>query len=282
MKRIILITLISIMLLSSCAVISNEGNAGIDSPTTTSPGTTSPETTSPGTKAPETKAPETTASITKTPETTEAETKALETTSSVTTSPETAAPDPIVELHKTDVVIITNGLPRTDEGIEHLGAPTNAGLDYLFEYRISSVNAVSIEDAFSFTVKPNLSNNTVRKVGIIDEKDKFVPIIEAVTGKKFSELYADDFFEKNFIVYVHINGGGASPLRGFEYGYDTSTKLLKITYKKFTLDGIKDCPCEMLHDDGYFITIPKEAITVDGKMIPYEELNFRLTGYIEK
>ena len=39
---------------------------------------------------------------------------------------------------------------------------------------------------------------------------------------------------------------------------------------------------EMLHTYDYFITIPKEAITVDGKMIPYEELNFRFTGYVDK
>ena len=263
MKKLLIIVLISLVLIASC--VENGSGGGSPSEITTDRITTIPISTA----SPETKEPETKESDTVSPETTDTETTASDTT---------ADPESVVELHKTNVIIITNGLPRTDEGIGAFGTPTNAGLDYLFEYSISGGNAVSIEDAFSFTVEPKTSNNTVKKVGIINVREKYVPIIEAVTGKKFSELYNEDFFEKNVIIYVCLNGAGASPLKEFEYGYDTETKLLKLAYKTFKLDGIKNCPCEMLHTDGYFITVPKEAITVDGKLVPYEELKVEVTG----
>ena len=117
------------------------------------------------------------------------------------------------------------------------------------------------------------------KAGIIDSKEKLSEAIEKGTKKKYSELYADDFFEKNIIFFISRYNGG-SVFYEFEYGFDPETKLLAIHFTQPTKDTFVHS--EMLHTYDYFITIPKEAITVDGKMIPYEELNFRFTGYVDK
>ena len=123
------------------------------------------------------------------------------------------------------------------------------------------------------------SQSDCSKAGIIDSKEKLSEAIEKGTKKKYSELYTDDFFEKNIIFYISQYNSG-SVFYEFEYGFDPETKLLAVHFTQPLKDMCMHS--EMLHTYDYFITIPKEAITVDGKMIPYEKLNFRFTGYIEK
>jgi hypothetical protein len=117
------------------------------------------------------------------------------------------------------------------------------------------------------------------KAGIIDSKEKLSEAIEKGTKKKYSELYTDDFFEKNIIIYISKYHSG-SVFYEFEYGFDPETKLLAIHFTQPVKDMFKHS--EMHHTYDYYITIPKEVITVDGKLIPYEELNFRFTGYDDK
>ena len=123
------------------------------------------------------------------------------------------------------------------------------------------------------------SKSDCNKAGIIDSKEKLTAALEKGTKKKYSELYTDDFFDNNIIFYISRYIGG-SVFYEFEYGFDPETKLLAIHFTQPTKDTFVHS--EILHTYDYFITIPKEAITVDGKMIPYEELNFRFTGYVER
>jgi hypothetical protein len=117
------------------------------------------------------------------------------------------------------------------------------------------------------------------KAGIIDSKEKLAAALEKGTKKKYSELYTDDFLDNNIIFYISKYNSG-SVFYEFEYGFDPETKLLAIHFTQPTKDTFVHS--EILHTYDYYITIPKEAITVNGKMIPYEELNFRFTGYDDK
>lgn len=181
-------------------------------------------------------------------------------------------------------------LPLDDPRLPRL--PENL-FDYVFELCDASANANSYSDeclSFEFPLTEYLeykksdgtissSNTDCSKAGIIDSKEKLSAALEKGTKKKYSEIYTDDFFEKNIIFYISKYYSG-SVFYEFEYGFDPETKLLAIHFTQPVKDMFMHS--EMHHTYDYFITIPKEAITVDGKMIPYEELNFRLTGYIEK
>ena len=270
MKKIFALFLISIMLLSSCAVISNEGNAGIDSPTTTAPGTTSSEVTISKNDPLETKVPETNA-----PETT---TPAKEEFSDVK-----------VDFQKTDSIILTTDVVIVQTGSE-MSLPSDfykrvfyLGLNNSREY---SDGCLSYEFPLSARYELKYPNQDAiskqadcRKAGIIDSNEKLSEAILNGIGEKYSEPYADDFFENNVILYISSYGFG-SVFYEFEYGFDPETKLLAIHFTQPVKDTFLHS--DLLHTYDYYITIPKEAITVNGKMIPYEKLNFRFTGYDDK
>ena len=254
MKKILAIILISLMLLASCADPGSGGSTGngniIDS--TTAPETTADET---------------------------------------TTLNQADLLKVNVVLNKADFYIFTTDIPSPSEMPELYPWPENL-LDYTFKLSNISVNANSYSDdglSFEFPLteykEKKLADGTMSsskadcsKAGIIDSKEKLSAIIEKGIGKNYADLYADDFFEKNIILYISRYVGG-SVFYEFEYGFDLETKLLAIHFTQPLADMCMHS--EMLHTYDYFITIPKEAITVDGKMIPYNELSFRLTGYIE-
>jgi hypothetical protein len=235
------------MLLSSCAEIGNSGNVG---DTTVAPETTMPETTG------------------------QIDILKVE-----------------VDFKKADFYIFTTDIPAPPEMPELYPWPENL-LDYAFQLPIG-VNANSYSDgclSYEFPLTEYLeykkTDGTISsskiecsKVGIIDSKEKLSEAIEKGTKKKYSELYTDDFFEKNIIIYISKYHSG-SVFYEFEYGFDPETKLLAIHFTQPVKDMFKHT--QILHTYDYYITIPKEAITVDGKMIPYEELNFRFTGYDDK
>ena len=291
MKKLFALILLSVMLLSSCA---GKGNSGSDDGSTSAPATT----TYTPTNAPIYSAP----SETKAPETKAPETKAPETTAPETTAPETTAPetsDPVldallnvkVNFKKADFYIFTTDIPSPPEMPDLYPWPENL-LDYAFKLPIG-VNANSYSDgclSYEFPLTEYLeykkTDGTISsgkiecsKAGIIDSKEKLSEAIEKGIKKKYSDLYTDDFFDKNIIFYISRYIGG-SVFYEFEYGFDPETKLLAVHFTQPLKDMCKHS--EILHTYDYFITIPKEAITIDGKMIPYEELNFRFTGYDDK
>ena len=211
-----------------------------------------------------------------------------------TTMPETTGQIDIlkveVDFKKADFYIFTTDIPAPPEMPELYPWPENL-LDYAFDLshdntKSYSDGALSYEFPLTQYTERKKTDGTISsskvecsKAGIIDSKEKLSEAIEKGTKKKYSELYTDDFFEKNIIFYISRYIGG-SVFYEFEYGFDPETKLLSVHFTQPLTDMCKHS--EMLHTYDYFITIPKEAITVDGKMIPYEELNFRFTGYVDK
>ena len=287
MKKLFALILISVMLVTSCA---KAGNSGSDDGSTSAPATT----TYVPTNAPIYSAP----SETKSPETKAPETKAPETTAPETTAPETS--DPVldallnvkVNFKKADFRIFSCDIPIPIDEPGFSKLPDDF-FDYFIELSDVSANANSYSDgclSFEFPLTQYLeykkfdgmvssSKSDCNKAGIIDSKEKLSEAIEKGTKKKYSEIYTADFFEKNIIFYISRYIGG-SVFYEFEYGFDPETKLLAIHFTQPTKDTFVHS--EILHTYDYFITIPKEVITVDGKMIPYEELNFRFTGYVER
>lgn len=287
MKKLFALILISVMLVTSCA---EAGNSGSDDGSTSAPATT----TYAPTNAPIYSAP----SETKAPETKAPETKAPETTAPETTAPETS--DPVldallnvkVNFKKADFYIFSTDVVQQVDYPGFAKLPENFS-DYVFVFSSIGVNSNAYSDgclSYEFPLTQYLeykkadgtvssSKTDCSKAGIIDSKEKLTAALEKGTKKKYSELYTDDFFDNNIIFYIssYISG---SVFYEFEYGFDPETKLLAIHFTQPTKDTFVHS--EILHTYDYFITIPKEAITVDGKMIPYEELNFRFTGYVER
>ena len=286
MKKLFALILISVMLVTSCA---KAGNSGSDDGSTSAPATT----TYAPTNAPIYSAP----SETKSPETNAPETKAPETTAPENTAPETS--DPVldallnvkVNFKKADFYIFSTDVVQQVDYPGFAKLPENFS-DYVFVFSSIGVNSNAYSDgclSYEFPLTEYLeykSNGTISsskkdcsKAGIIDSKEKLTAAIEKGTKKKYSELYTDDFFDNNIIFYISRYIGG-SVFYEFEYGFDPETKLLAIHFTQPTKDTFVHS--EILHTYDYFITIPKEAITVDGKIIPYEELTFRFTGYVER
>ena len=246
MKNLFALILLSVMLLSSCAEIGNSGNGG---DTTVAPETTMPETTG------------------------QIDILKVE-----------------VDFKKADFYIFTTDIPAPPEMPELYPWPDNL-LDYAFDLshdntKSYSDGALSYEFPLTQYTDHKKTDGTISsskaecsKAGIIDSKEKLSEAIEKGTKKKYSELYTDDFFEKNIIFYISRFQSG-SVFYEFEYGFDPETKLLAVHFTQ----PLKDMclHSQMLHTYDYYITIPKEAITIDGKMIPYEELTFRFTGYDDK
>ena len=287
MKKLFALILISVMLVTSCA---KAGNSGSDDGSTSAPATT----TYVPTNAPIYSAP----SETKAPETNAPETKAPETTAPETTAPETS--DPVldallnvkVNFKKADFYIFSTDVVQQVDYPGFAKLPENFS-DYVFVFSSIGVNSNAYSDgclSYEFPLTQYLeykkadgtvssSKTDCSKAGIIDSKEKLTAALEKGTKKKYSELYTDDFFDNNIIFYISRYIGG-SVFYEFEYGFDPETKLLAIHFTQPTKDTFVHS--EILHTYDYFITIPKEVITVDGKMIPYEELNFRFTGYVER
>ena len=248
MKKLFALILLSVMLLSSCAEIGNSGNGGDT------------------TVAPETTRPETTGQI------------------------DILKVD--VDFKKADFYIFSCDIPLPLEDPRLPKLPEDL-FDYVFELSDVSANGNSYSDgalSFEFPLTEykeykkfdgtmSSTQTDCSKAGIIDSKEKLSEAIEKGTKKKYSELYTDDFFEKNIIIYISKYHSG-SVFYEFEYGFDPETKLLAIHFTQPVKDMFKHS--EMHHTYDYYITIPKEVITVDGKIIPYEELNFRFTGYDDK
>ena len=291
MKKLFALILISVMLVTSCA---KAGNSGSDDGSTSAPATTTyAPTNAPIYSAPsETKAPETKAPETKAPETTAPETTALETNAPETNDPVLDALLNVkVNFKKADFYIFSTDVVQQVDYPGFAKLPENFS-DYVFVFSSIGVNSNAYSDgclSYEFPLTEYLeykSNGTISsgatdcsKAGIIDSKEKLTAALEKGTKKKYSELYTDDFFDNNIIFYISKYNSG-SVFYEFEYGFDPETKLLAIHFTQPTKDTFVHS--EILHTYDYYITIPKEAITVNGKMIPYEELNFRFTGYDDK
>ena len=115
--------------------------------------------------------------------------------------------------------------------------------------------------------------------GFIDDKAKFQPVYEKLTGEKYSDRFSENFFDDTVIFIIDYRGGRLEePFVRFDYSFDPEQKDLKITFEECHREGWR----KNLDDFGgsftYLIPISRSDITIDGKLVPYEELKVEVTG----
>ena len=115
--------------------------------------------------------------------------------------------------------------------------------------------------------------------GFIDDKAKFQPVYEKLTGEKYSDRFSENFFDDTVIFIIDYRGGRLEePFVRFDYSFDPEQKDLKITFEECHREGWR----KNLDDFGgsftYLIPISRSDITIDGKLVPYEELNVEVSG----
>jgi hypothetical protein len=117
--------------------------------------------------------------------------------------------------------------------------------------------------------------------GIIDTKEKFESFYEGYTTEKYSDRFPQNFFENNILFVMYFDGGSIDyPYVKVEYTFDTDTKGLNVAFSTRPHEGWGSdyklaIPALSI---AYLIPIAKSDITVDGKLVPYEELRIEVTG----
>ena len=150
------------------------------------------------------------------------------------------------------------------------------------EYNIARNDYQNLDQWHSYKMKTQIS-------GIIDNGEKFKSFFETYVitdfqtyTVKYSDLFSDKFFEDNVILFS-MSDYDEGVFVGFEYGFDPSSKTLKIVFTPRPHEGWHECTAEFGGLIMYLVNIPKSDLTIDGKLVPYEELNIeysgRLTGY---
>ena len=154
------------------------------------------------------------------------------------------------------------------------------GMEILSENTLSKELTASctITEISSYTKKEELYTFESKKAGIIDSKDSFVECFEKGKDARYSDHFPADFFEKNIILFVRIHESYSSPFWSVEYEFNSADKKLNVAFSEADHEGWMRNRVEIEGPYNYFIVIAKSDITVDGKLVPYEELNIEVTG----
>ena len=116
-------------------------------------------------------------------------------------------------------------------------------------------------------------------IGFIDDKAKFQPVYEKLTGEKYTDRFSENFFDDTVIFIVDYHGGRLEePFVSFDYSFNPEQKELKVSFKRRPHEGWEKNVDDFIGWFTYLIPIAKSDITVDGKLVPYEELNIEVTG----
>ena len=120
--------------------------------------------------------------------------------------------------------------------------------------------------------------------GIIDNKEKLSSLYNTFSKdyykEAYEEVFSEDFFDNNVVLLVYWYEFFEEPFAGYEYGFDSESKTLKIYFKTIPHDGWKDSDMEYEGHWVHLVSISKKDITVDGKLVPYDELNIEYSGDI--
>ena len=116
-------------------------------------------------------------------------------------------------------------------------------------------------------------------IGFIEDKAKFQPVYEKLTGEKYTDRFSENFFDDTVIFIVNYHGGRLEePFVSFDYSFNPEQKELKVSFKRISQEGWQQNVDDFIGSFMYLIPIAKSDITVDGKLVPYEELNIEVTG----
>ena len=115
--------------------------------------------------------------------------------------------------------------------------------------------------------------------GFINDKAKFQPVYEKLTGEKYTDRFSENFFDDTVIFIVDYHGGRLEePFVSFDYSFNPEQKELKVSFKRRPQEGWEKNVDDFGGSFMYLIPIAKSDITIDGKLVPYEELNIEVTG----
>ena len=190
-----------------------------------------------------------------------------------------------------DVIALTNNLPPMSMGYNATDNPPPTTIDHIVNIS-GDLSREQLEELLAcktdITLGGSSNGETVVSVrtfkadlaGIIDNKENCIAFYEGITEELYSDRFSDDFFE-NYVVLTmfFFNQGYDDPFVNVYYSFDSETKKLRISFTERPHEGWGDNGYDaVLHTSGYFIPISKSDITIDGKLVPYEELNIEVTG----
>ena len=116
-------------------------------------------------------------------------------------------------------------------------------------------------------------------IGFIEDKAKFQPVYEKLTGEKYTDRFSENFFDDTVIFIVDYHGGKLEePFVSFDYSFNPEQKELKVSFKRRPHEGWEKNVDDFIGWFTYLIPITKSDITIDGKLVPYEELRIEVTG----
>ena len=218
-----------------------------------------------------------------------------------TTEPETTAPDAVedqIEMKVAEFKLLTDKPPLIDteyqkenkaaEPLPYLViGKNNLAENVVFEEikRISErtfdipvtgesrghvVNGEKVSYELSFSYKNS---------SIITDEAAFKEFFAKYTEEKYEDHFAEDLFEKNFVIFIHTNDAEA-PFPHFEYGFDEKTSTLKLFLTDRSHEGWHANTSTAGGTNCNFIIIPKEAISVSGEPVAYDQLKVEMTAIL--
>lgn len=218
-----------------------------------------------------------------------------------TTEPETTAPESVedkIEMKVAEFKLLTNKPPRIDseykkENKEPEPLPYLViGKDDLAENVDFDEIAKISECTFDIPVTgesrghvvngENVSyelNYSYKNSSIITDGAAFKGFLTKWTDEKYEDHFAEDLFEKNFVIFIHTNDA-ESPFHHFECGFDANTNTVKLFFTDRSHEGWHADTSTFGETNCNFIIIPKEAINVSGNYVPYDQLNVEMTAIL--
>jgi hypothetical protein len=91
-----------------------------------------------------------------------------------------------------------------------------------------------------------------------------------------NEHFSETHFDDNIVIIAYSNHEAV--FLGFDYGFDPLSKTLKIKFSTRPHEGWHESLLDVSGYTAYIVSVAKSDITVDGKLVPYEELNIEVTG----
>ena len=191
-----------------------------------------------------------------------------------------------------DVLSVTNVFPTMSKGYNEKDNPPPTMIDYVvqMENKLSKEQMIEIltyttnitlyvasldaegKEYQSYDVEAEVS-------GIIDDKEKFITFYEGFTDERYSDRFPDKFFEDNIVLIIYFGiKGYDSPFVKLDYSFDSETNDLNLLFTTRPHEGWGNKAYDaVLRGSAYIIPIAKSDLTVDGKLVPYEELNIAVS-----
>ena len=191
-----------------------------------------------------------------------------------------------------DVLVITSFYPVN--ALDYKSGDPLANLDYICRYW----NVYDYDYDKFFSYKPNAKfflGTTAMKTapdfcGIFDSEKKFKSFYEHLNlgnytpypddqflEEKYEDHFSEGFFDDCFILYIAYLGSTFHwPFVNVDYTFESNEKNLNVTFTTRPHEGWRASAADSVKTTMYIVPIAKKDIKVDGKLVPYEELNIEV------